>query len=367
MTVKVLVVDDSGFFRRRVKEMLQTDARIEIVGDAANGKEAIQKTQELKPDVITMDIEMPVMDGITAVRRIMAIQPTPIMMFSSLTHEGAQSTFDALDAGAVDYLPKNFDELSNKREEVAKILCSQVWAIGSQKASLKKKAVTIPAKSPVLKQPSLASTKPAATIVRPAPAPAPRAPGPGKYKLLAIGASTGGPVALQEVLTKLPGNFPLPIILVQHMPASFTEAFAKRLNQLSKIEIREAKDGDLLKPGLALLAPGGMQMSVEGREGNLRIHIHESEPGQNYKPCVDTTFSSIAKVMPANTLAVILTGMGADGREGAKLLNRGGSTIWAQDEKTCVIYGMPMAVAEAGVADKILPLQTIGSQIVSHV
>lgn len=363
MTVKVLVVDDSGFFRRRVKEMLQTDARIEIVGDAANGKEAIQKTQELKPDVITMDIEMPVMDGITAVRQIMAIQPTPIMMFSSLTHQGAQSTFDALDAGAVDYLPKNFDELSNKREEVAKILCSQIWAIGSQKASLVKKTAAIPAKPHVIKQPAAAPPKPVAAVARPAS----RTSGPGKYKLLAIGASTGGPVALQEVLTKLPGNFPLPIILVQHMPASFTEAFAKRLNQLSKIEIREAKDGDILKPGLALLAPGGMQMSVEGREGNLRIHIHESEPGQNYKPCVDTTFSSIAKVMPANTLAVILTGMGADGREGAKLLNRGGSTIWAQDEKTCVIYGMPMAVAEAGVADKVLPLQAIGSQIVSHV
>jgi len=354
MAVRVLIVDDSGFFRRRVAEMLSKDARIEVVGSAANGKEAIRMTQELKPSVITMDIEMPVMNGITAVKRIMAIQPTPILMFSSLTHEGAQATFEALEAGAVDYLPKNFDELSNKRDEVTKILCSRVWSIGIRKLPPKTQATrTTAARSTGSATTTVARTRPAGVN--------------GQHKLVAIGASTGGPVALQEVLTTLPANFPLPIVIVQHMPGSFTEAFAKRLDQMSKITIREAKDGDLLKPGLALLAPGGKQMTVEGRGDLLRIRIRDSEETQTYKPCVDVTFTSIANVVPANTLAIILTGMGADGREGAKLLQKKGSTIWAQDEETSVIYGMPMAIAEAGIAEKILPLQSISSQIVSHV
>jgi len=366
MSVRVLIVDDSGFFRRRVTEMLATDPRIEVVGTAANGRDAIKMTQELKPSVITMDIEMPVMDGITAVRRIMSILPTPILMFSSLTHEGAQSTFEALEAGAIDYLPKNFDELSNKRDEVTKILCSRVWSIG-----IRKLPPARPRKPAATGAGALAANKTAAQSVSSSTSPASSRTAPssirGKVKLLAIGASTGGPVALQEVLTSLPANLPVPIVLVQHMPGSFTEAFAKRLNQLSKISIREAKDGDLLKPGLALLAPGGKQMTIEGRGDVLRIRIRESEASQTYKPCVDVTFSSIAKAVPSNTLAIILTGMGADGREGAKLLKRSGSTIWAQDEETSVIYGMPMAIAEAGIAEKILPLQSISSQIVSNV
>ncbi len=366
MSVRVLVVDDSGFFRRRVTEMLKVDARIEVVGSAANGREAIKQAQELKPDVITMDIEMPVMDGITAVRRIMSISPIPILMFSSLTHEGAQSTFDALDAGAVDFLPKNFDELSNNRDEVAKILCSRVWSIGIR--GLPKKKAPAPSSGSgtaasriaarTNQTPASAATRVARSAV---------SGGKSQSKLVAIGASTGGPIALQEVLTTLPGNFPLPIVVVQHMPGSFTQAFAKRLDQMSEINIREAKDGDQLQPGLALLAPGGKQMTIEGRGDVLRVRIHESDPSQSYKPCVDMTLTSIAKVVPANTLAIILTGMGADGREGAKLLKQGGSTIWAQDEETSVIYGMPMAVVEAGLAEKVLPLQDVSKQIVSYV
>jgi two-component system chemotaxis response regulator CheB len=367
MSVRVLVVDDSGFFRRRVSEMLKADARIEVVGSAANGREAIKQAAELKPDVITMDIEMPVMDGITAVRRIMAVKPTPILMFSSLTHEGAQSTFDALEAGAVDFLPKNFDELSNKREEVAKILCSRVWSIGVRGLPSKKTPTVARSKSTTTTRSNARTTVPGAASSAPVTARPSAAGGKGRHKLLAIGASTGGPVALQEVLTNLPASFSLPIVVVQHMPGSFTGAFAKRLDQMSKITIREARDGDLLEPGVALLAPGGKQMTIEGRGEVLRVRIHESEPGQNYKPCVDVTLTSIAKVLPANTLAIILTGMGADGREGARLLKRGGSAIWAQDEATSVIYGMPMAIVEAGLAEKILPLQDVSKQIVSHV
>jgi len=364
MTVKVLVVDDSGFFRRRVIEMLNGDARLEVIGEAADGREAIRKTQELKPDVITMDIEMPVMDGITAVRRIMAIQRTPILMFSSLTHEGAQSTFEALEAGAVDYLPKNFDELSNKRDEVSRILCSRVASIGGHHVPVAKRQPASPSRSATS---SAVPARSKTTTLTGATARNRPSAAKGKFKLLAIGASTGGPVALQEVLCNLPGNFPLPIVLVQHMPGSFTAAFAKRLNQICKIEIREAQSGDQLQPGLALLAPGGKQMIIEGRGDMLRVKVTESEPGQNYKPCVDTTFTSIDKVMPSNTLAIILTGMGADGREGCKALNKSGSTIWAQDEASSVIYGMPMAIAEAGIAEKILPLTEISPQIVSNV
>ena len=352
MTVRVLVVDDSGFFRRRVTQMLDADPRLEVVGTAADGREAIAKRRELNPNVITMDIEMPVMDGITAVRRIMAMHPVPILMFSSLTHEGAQATFDALDAGALDYLPKNFDDISRNRDEATRILRSRVWTLGIR---------GLPAAS---RASAAGPGRAAAAPARAAPhAPARR----GDYGVVAIGTSTGGPVALQEVLTKLPASFPLPILLIQHMPGTFTPAFARRLDQICAIQVREAADGVWLEPGTALLAPGGKQMVVEVRGERLRVAIRESTPEQNYRPCVDVTFSSLAKAARGKTLAVVLTGMGADGREGAKLLKEGGSTVWAQDENTSVIYGMPMAIARAGLADQILPLPEIGTRLVETV
>ena len=190
----------------------------------------------------------------------------------------------------------------------------------------------------------------------------------GRYRILAIGASTGGPVALQQVLTALPKEFPLPILLVQHMPASFTGPFAQRLNQMCAIGVKEAADGDVLAAGQALLAPGGKQMVLEQRAGGqLVARIRESEPGQNYKPSVDVTFASVARLFPGKTLALVLTGMGADGREGARALKQGGSSVWAQDEKSCVVYGMPAAVAEAGLADQVLPLTAIGPEIAHEV
>lgn len=370
MAVRVLIVDDSGFFRRRLSEMLSRDPRIEVVGTAVDGREAIRKTRELKPDVITMDIEMPVMDGITAVRRIMSLQPTPILMFSSLSLEGAQSTFDALEAGALDYLPKNFDEISNKREEVTKVLCSRVWTLGVRGLPGNAKAVAPAAP---------ATTGLSGSVVKPAIRPlsadnaaagatkSARKAKAGEFRLVAIGTSTGGPVALQEVLTRLPENYPLPMVLIQHMPGSFTTAFANRLNQLCAIEVREASDGDVLKPGLALLAPGGKQMLVEHSSGAMRVRIREGGADQNYKPCVDITFASIARALPGKSLAIILTGMGADGKEGARLLSEGGAAIWAQDEQSSVIYGMPMMVAQAGLADQVLPLSEIGPQLMASI
>lgn len=364
MPIRVLVVDDSGFFRRRVSEMLAADNRLEVVGTAANGQEAIDQASRLRPDVITMDIEMPVMDGITAVKRIMTTNPRPILMFSSLTTDGARATLDALDAGAVDYLPKKFEDISKDREEARRKLCDRVFAIGSRGHARPAARPTSP--TPTRPAPGV-STRAATATPQPAARPAPRTSGVmprrGQVSLVAIGTSTGGPVALQEVLTKLPASFPFPLVLIQHMPGSFTPAFAQRLNQQCAINVKEAADGDELKPGLALLAPGGKQMILEQRGGRTMVKVMESDPRFNYKPSVDLTFGSIAKVMPGKALGVVLTGMGADGREGAKLMKQGGASIWAQDEASCVVYGMPAAVAEAGLADQILPLSEIGGAL----
>lgn len=354
MPIRVLVVDDSGFFRRRVKAMLDADPRLEVVGEAANGAEAVEMATKLKPDVITMDIEMPVMDGITATKRIMQGNPRPILMFSSLTTDGAQATLDALDAGAVDYLPKRFEDISKNRDEATKALCERVYTIASRGRGARRPVTPAPAPT-VAPRPT--------TRIPPPPPPPPRAgamPRRGTIKLVAIGTSTGGPVALQEVLTKLPAGFPYPLLLVQHMPGSFTPAFAQRLNQLCAITVKEAEDGDVLQAATALLAPGGKQMLLESRGGRQIVRVIDSEPGQTYKPSVDITFNSIAKVFPAQTLAVILTGMGADGREGCRSLKGGGSVVWSQDEASCVVYGMPSAVAEAGLSDRVLALKEVG-------
>ncbi|WDU63712.1 chemotaxis response regulator protein-glutamate methylesterase [Pseudomonas poae] len=374
MVVKVLVVDDSGFFRRRVSEILSADPTIQVIGTATNGKEAIDQAIALKPDVITMDYEMPMMDGITAVRHIMQRCPTPVLMFSSLTHEGARVTLDALDAGAVDFLPKNFEDISRNPEKVKQLLCEKVHSISrSNRRSLFSTPAPAPVAAPAAPTSSSFSrpapapaptpvARPAAAPVR-APAPSAHSPAPKRkaYKLVAIGTSTGGPVALQRVLTQLPANFPAPIVLIQHMPAAFTKAFAERLDKLCRISVKEAEDGDILRPGLALLAPGGKQMMVDGRGA---IKILPGDERLNYKPCVDITFGSAAKSYGDKVLAVVLTGMGADGREGARLLKQGGSAIWAQDEASCVIYGMPMAIVKADLADAVYSLDDIGKHLV---
>ena len=372
MAVKVLVVDDSGFFRRRVSEILSADSNIQVVGTATNGKEAIDQALALKPDVITMDYEMPMMDGITAVRHIMQRCPTPVLMFSSLTHEGARVTLDALDAGAVDFLPKNFEDISRNPEKVKQLLCEKILSISRSNRRVSHYSapapVAAPAPTPV---PSSVGSFASSAPARPAPAPIPvrthapatASPAPKRknYKLVAIGTSTGGPVALQRVLTQLPANFPAPIVLVQHMPAAFTKAFAERLDKLCRISVKEAEDGDILRPGLALLAPGGKQMMIDGRGA---VKILPGDERLNYKPCVDITFGSAAKSYGDKVLAVVLTGMGADGREGARLLKQGGSAIWAQDEASCVIYGMPMAIVKAELADAVYSLDDIGKHLV---
>lgn len=367
MAVKVLVVDDSGFFRRRVTEILAGDTQIQVVGTASNGREAVEQTLALRPDVITMDYEMPVMDGITAVREIMQRCPTAVLMFSSLTYEGARVSLDALDAGAADYLPKNFEDISRNPDKVRQLLCERVHTLArTNRRSLGLGAPIAPS-TPSSFPTSSASPRPGVRTPEPvaprsAPAPVRNSPPPRRkhFQLVAIGTSTGGPVALQKVLTQLPANFPAPLLLIQHMPAAFTKAFAERLDKLCRISVKEAEDGDTLRPGLALLAPGGKQMMLDGR-GVVRIL-----PGDdrlNFKPSVDVTFGSAAKVFRDKVLAVVLTGMGADGREGARMLKQSGSDVWAQDEASCVIYGMPMAIAKANLADGIYSLDDIGRHL----
>lgn len=358
MAVKVLVVDDSGFFRRRVTEILSGDPHIQVVGTASNGQEAIDQTLALRPDVITMDYEMPVMDGITAVKQIMQRCPTAVLMFSSLTYEGARVSLDALDAGAADYLPKNFEDISRNPDKVRQLLCERVHVLARTNRRSLGLASPAPAAAPARQvTPRTERRQPAAPargISAPAASPAPRRK---SYRLVTIGTSTGGPVALQKVLTQLPSNFPAPLLLVQHMPAAFTKAFADRLDKLCRISVREAQDGDSLRPGVALLAPGGKQMMVDGRG---MVRILPGDERLNYKPSVDITFGSAAKAFQDKVLAIVLTGMGADGREGARMLKQAGSSVWAQDEASSVIYGMPMAIAKANLADGIYSLDDIG-------
>lgn len=382
MAIRVLVVDDSSFFRRRLTEIIAADPEMIVAGTANNGREAIEKAAELKPDVITMDVEMPVMDGIQAVREILKVQRTPILMFSSLTHNGAKATLDALEAGATDFLPKKFEDIARDKADAIDLLRQRIKAVAKRRVAPKMPSASVSAPAPA-----------PASAPRTVPAPIARTPASraellrtverldtaenhdrpfkvsGKsYRLVAIGTSTGGPVALQTIITALPANFPLPVLLVQHMPAAFTGAFAARLNTLAKIEVKEAADGDVLRPGVAYLAPGGKQMLLEGSDAHCKIRIKEDDsPRITFKPSVDITFGSAAKVFQDKVLAIVLTGMGSDGRDGARLLKQFGSKIWAQDEASSVVYGMPQAVTAAGLTDVEVSLVDVASKMQAEV
>lgn len=368
MPVRVLIVDDSHFFQTRLKEIIGQNANLQVIGVASNGREGVEKAKQLKPDIITMDFEMPVMDGVTAVRHIMADNPTPILMFSSLTYEGARITLDALAAGALDFIPKDFAEVSRNSIGLTQKLHERLLTLAGQG---KTPNATVTSKSPVSEIDFTGTAKPSA----PAPARSVQAAPPRppqtqriavKPNVVIIGASTGGPVALTEVLTKLPARFPVPILLVQHMPENFTKAFAERLNKQCEIEVREAVDGDTLRAGLALLAPGGKQLMLDKR-GTGQIRVVPDDARVNYKPSLDITFGSAANAYGNRVLGVVLTGMGSDGCKGAELLKQRGATIWSQDQASCVIYGMPMAVARANLTDKVLPLTEIGKAIATEV
>ncbi len=349
MTVRVLIVDDSNFFRRSLTEMLNADKHIEVVGSAVDGADAIKMAHELKPDVITMDIEMPVMDGITATKKIMAQIPTPILIFSSLSVEGAKATLDALDAGAIDFLSKKFDDNATDRDMAKRLLCARVRVLGARGLLKNGVATSRRYAHRVNASKSLHSSEIDAKLDL------------NEIKLIAIGTSTGGPVALQSILTAIPADFPLPIIVIQHMPASFTPSFSERLDSLCDIDVKHVNDGDEVLPGTAFIAPGGVQMLISKEGKRMVLKIEEATQSQTYKPSVDVTFSSLANICSSDVLAIVLTGMGSDGREGARLLKQKGATIWAQDEESSVIYGMPMVIANAGLADAVLSLKEISS------
>jgi two-component system chemotaxis response regulator CheB len=382
MTVNVLVVDDSAFFRRRIKDILEKHPQIKVIGFADNGREAIDKAVQLAPDVITMDYEMPQMNGIVAVREIMNIKPTPILMFSSLTYEGARITLDALDAGAVDYLPKSFESMASDPGASAALLQEKVLSIvrrgAPRGAAAPRPSAPAPGAPARPGMPPSAPPRPGmpgAALSGAAPGgvgaakAGPGARGPlmsqvvedlrrNKPRAILIGSSTGGPVALQKVLSMLPSSFPYPLLIVQHMPSTFTTAFAERLNRICQIEVREAQDGDLLRPGVAYLAPGGRQMLLDDR--GLALHISDGNDKFQYKPCVDVTFGSAAKNIKGRLLGMVLTGMGSDGREGCRLLKKTNSMVWSQDEESCVVYGMPQAVESAGLSDAVLSADELG-------
>lgn len=367
MKLRLLIVDDSLFFRRALREVFEADPRIEVIGEASNGRQAVLRACELKPDLVTMDVEMPIMDGISAVRQIMERCPVPILMLSALTKAGAEATLDALDAGAVDFYPKNGSDPSETLARSGRLLCSKVRTIAlrAQRQSVRRtpggerelktrpkrfSSRRLPVEQESLGDAGTVSTEPKTGFV-------------SRKGLVAIGASTGGPAAVPVVLSKLKSGFAVPIVIAQHMPGAFTGPFANRLDSSMDIHVVEAVDGIALKPGTAYVIPGGVHGEIDGRPGSYTLRLVEPVANEHYRPSVSRLLSSVAKVAGDDALGVVLTGMGDDGAEGAVALNRRGGQVWAQDQQTSVIYGMPAAVARAHAAHSILPLGRIGDAL----
>ncbi len=370
MVYKVLIVEDSGFFQQRLTDIINLHPQLEVVGVASNGQEAVELDKKLKPDIISMDYEMPYMDGVSAVRLIMEARPVPIVMFSSMTYEGAKITLDALDAGAVDFIPKNFAEVSNSSGSLTKKLHETF--IGFAKQGVQKPDNSINLKTEQTEsKPATAEQPAAAEKVFTAPKRASSPVGRVKKlsqrpKVIVIGASTGGPVAVAEIISKLPQHFPVPVVIVQHMPPNFTRAFAERLNRQCHFQAQEAQSGDRISPGKILIAPGGHQLMFDGRNIGA-IKIIAGDERVVYKPSVDIAFASAANVFGREVLGIVLTGMGSDGCEGAQLLKQKGATIWTQDEASCVVYGMPRAVDEASVSDASISIRDFGNLLAQAV
>lgn len=388
MVFKVLIVDDSNFFQVRLKEIINEHPELNVVGIAANGREAVEMARDLKPDIISMDYEMPYMDGVSAIKLILDERRVPIVMFSSLTYEGAKTTLDALAAGAVDFIPKNFSEVSRNSSELKRKLHETLLTF-ARKSSPKPPPPSTPAA--VTPEPSRAPpSKPLAanpvTISNTPPISATRQSAPqvilhehqsevsnyakekpaarplrGRIRLVVIGSSTGGPMALTEVLMQIQAGFTAPIVVVQHMPPNFTKALAERLDRQCQVRVKEAATGDQLTPGHVYIAPGGHQLIFEKGRGSIKILPGDER--MNYKPSVDITFASAANEFAGGVLGIVLTGMGADGCEGARLLKDRAAVVWGQDEASCVVYGMPKAVAVAGLTDEVLSLGHIARKL----
>ncbi|HBE68696.1 MAG TPA: chemotaxis response regulator protein-glutamate methylesterase [Planctomycetaceae bacterium] len=346
--IKVMIVDDSMVIRRILAETLVDDAAIEVVGKAANGKICLNKIESIDPDIVTLDMEMPEMDGLETLTELRKRYPKlPIIMFSTLTQQGAEATLDALHRGASDYVtkPANVGSVTAAMESVRNELIPKIKAF-----------------CPHLVAPVV---KPAAPTTKTAPACA-KAPGdkPNRVDIVSIGVSTGGPNALATVIPKLPADFPVPIVIVQHMPPIFTKHLADRLNRASNIEVREAQDGDEIQPGLALIAPGDYHMTLRREDTSVRMVLDQNAPENSCRPAVDPLFRCVASMYANNTLAVVLTGMGKDGERGCEPIRASGGHVIAQDEESSVVWGMPGAVTRAGLADQVLPLDKIAEELI---
>ncbi|HUI10223.1 MAG TPA: chemotaxis response regulator protein-glutamate methylesterase [Bacteroidota bacterium] len=343
--ISVVVIDDSAFMRKSISMMLESDPGIKVVATARDGQDGINKIREFHPDIATLDVEMPVMDGLTALRVIMKEMPLPVIMISSLTSEGAQATLDALNIGAVDFIPKELSYVSVDIKKIKEDLIAKVRSIVRSRARrLRPAGPKIQPRAPVAHAGRLWNV----------------ATGAGKsLKAAVLGISTGGPFALLQTIPKLPADYPLGIAIVQHMPPRFTKSLADRLDGLSALHVQEAGDGDVLVPGVVLIAPGGRHMTFRRKGGDVAVCVTEEPSNTLYRPSADIMISSAVDVFNAPLLGIIMTGMGKDGLEGLRRLKAKGGVVFAQDEESCVVYGMPRAAVDDGIADAILPLDAI--------
>ncbi len=350
--ITVLVVDDSAFMRKAIESMLAKDPDIQVIGFAANGLEAIEKVRTLKPDVVTLDIEMPRMDGLTALEKIMAENPLPVIMVSSLTTEGADATLKALDLGAVDFIPKDKSFASFGVLKIEDDLRDKVKNFGRRKHFFSRP------RRPAA--PSGMAAPMAPTITKAAPKIG------AKKKLVIIGTSTGGPQSLQKVIPMLPADLGVPVVIVQHMPPNFTKSLAQRLDSLSKVRVIEAQGREQLEPNTVYIAKGGMHLKLKKSGMGWMTEVTPDPTNTLHIPSVDVTAASVAEVAGKDALGVIMTGMGSDGMKGLQLLKLKGGSVIAQNEATCVVYGMPRAVVESNYHDEVVPLEEIYQRIVAY-
>jgi two-component system, chemotaxis family, protein-glutamate methylesterase/glutaminase len=360
--IAVLVVDDSVVVRKLITDALGGAPGIEVVGTAANGQLAQAKIDQLKPDVITMDIEMPKMNGIEAVRELRKRnKQVPVIMFSTLSASGASATLEALSAGATDYVtkPSNVGSIAESVAAVREQLVPKIHALAKKGP---------PQRAP-MRPPSAPPGRPASPTLRPAPnrpaAPVRRGP-QGRVDLLAVGCSTGGPDALTKVLLGLTADLPVPMVVTQHMPPVFTKMFAERLDRSTALTVVEATEGMELAPGTVYIAPGDRHLVLVRKGTAVVTQLSSAPPENSCRPAVDVMFRSVAQVFGGSAYATVLTGMGADGRNGAKVMRDAGAEVLAQDEASSVVWGMPGAVVQAGLADEILPLDRIASALLTR-
>ncbi|MGW4945259.1 protein-glutamate methylesterase/protein-glutamine glutaminase [Actinoplanes sp. NPDC004185] len=381
--IKVLVVDDSVVVRRLIVDSLTGAPGIEVVGTAANGLLAQAKIDQLKPDAVTMDIEMPQMNGIEAVRELRKRhKQLPVIMFSTLSAAGASATLEALSAGATDYVtkPSNVGSIAESIAAVREQLVPKIHALAGRRPppgpparpgpppgrpGLNPPAAGRPG-GPVPGRPGLAPLRPGGPGAAGAARPVRRAGAPGRVDILAIGSSTGGPDALTKVLQALPADLPVPIVVTQHMPPVFTRMFAERLDRSTSLRVVEAGDGMELAPGTVYIAPGDKHLVLQRRSTATLTQLSGAPPENSCRPAVDVMFRSVAALFGASAFATVLTGMGYDGRGGAKVLREAGAEILAQDEASSVVWGMPGAVVGAGLADEILPLDRIAAALIQR-